>query len=59
MMLNNYSSINVTKLDVLDSFETIKVGMHYEIDGKRIEYMPSTIRELSKVRVKFIELPGW
>mgnify|MGYP003389769649 CR=1 FL=1 len=58
-MLNNYSSINVTKLDVLDTFKTIKVGMHYEIDGKKINYMPSTIKELSKVKVNMIELPGW
>jgi len=50
-MINNYTSINLTKLDVLDTFKTIKVGMHYEIDGKMIDYMPSTLKELGKVKV--------
>jgi len=48
-MINNYSSINITKLDVLDTFKTIKVGLHYEINGKKINYMPSTLKELAKV----------
>jgi len=33
-MLNDYTSINLTKLDVLSHLDTIKVGMHYEVDGK-------------------------
>jgi len=58
-MINNYTSLNITKLDVLDAFKTIKVGMHYEIDGKKIDYMPSTLKELGKVKVHTEELPGW
>lgn len=33
-MLNNYSSMNLTKLDVLDHLKEIKLGVRYEIDGK-------------------------
>lgn len=48
-MLNNFSSFNLTKLDVLDSFEEVKIGVRYTIDGKEIDYMPSTVHEYSQV----------
>jgi adenylosuccinate synthase len=58
-MLNDYTSINLTKLDVLSHLDTIKVGMHYEVDGERINGMPDNLDELSKVEVHYEELPGW
>ena len=39
----------LTKLDVMDTFEKIKICVAYELDGKRIDYMPSTISELERV----------
>jgi len=33
LMINDYTSINITKLDILDELETIKVGVGYELDG--------------------------
>lgn len=59
--LNNYRSINITKLDVLSDLDTIKIGVAYELDGKRLEAaaMPSLLHQLSRVQVVYEELPGW
>jgi len=58
-MINGYSSINLTKLDVLSELDEIKIGTHYKIDGKIIDFIPSTLEELSKVQVEYISLKGW
>jgi adenylosuccinate synthase len=44
-MLNDFDSYNLTKLDVLDNFEEIQIGVSYKINGQKIDYMPSTIEE--------------
>jgi adenylosuccinate synthase len=46
-MLNNFSSLNITKLDVLDHLDEIKIGVKYKLNGEEIKYMPSTIEEFS------------
>jgi len=63
-LLNGYSnngSINITKLDVLDELDEVKIGTHYKIDGQVLGYgqMPSTIEDLEKVEVVYETLPGW
>ena len=40
-MINNYTSMNITKLDVLDKLPEIKIGVKYKLNGKEIDYMPS------------------
>jgi adenylosuccinate synthase len=49
----------LTKLDVLDGFETIKIGVAYELDGKRISHFPANIREVARCKPVYEELPGW
>jgi len=44
------------KLDVLDGFDTIKVCVAYEVDGKRIDYVPYDLEEDTPVYETF---PGW
>jgi len=58
-MINGYSSLNITKLDVLSKLDEIKIGVDYTINGKKIDYIPSTLEELSKVKVDYLTLPGW
>jgi adenylosuccinate synthase len=56
-MLNSVSSIVLTKLDVLDSFQKIKVCVGYEIDGKSCDFMPSiTNQEIVPI---YEEMDGW
>lgn len=57
--VNGYDSINITKLDVLDELETIKVGVAYTYKGNPISQYPSTLDYLSKIEVKYEVLPGW
>jgi len=60
-MLNNYTSINITKLDVLSELAELKIGVSYSIDGKELPkgMMPSTLTDLGKVTVNYESMPGW
>ncbi|KAM3824998.1 adenylosuccinate synthetase isozyme 2-like isoform 1-T1 [Vipera latastei] len=57
--INGFSALAVTKLDILDDFEEIKVGVEYHLDGEQIPYFPANQELLNKVTVKYKELPGW
>ena len=58
--LNSLSEIALTKLDVLDAFETVKVCVAYEgPDGERYENMPYHQSLLHHVKPVYEELPGW
>jgi adenylosuccinate synthase len=47
------------KLDVLDSFETLKICTAYECDGVRYENMPASSRVLENCTPVYEEMPGW
>ncbi len=49
----------MTKLDVLDEFETIKICVAYELDGKRIEHVPADVEMLQRCKPLYEEWPGW
>jgi adenylosuccinate synthase len=58
--LNGFSSINLTKLDVLSGIDTLKVATHYELDGKKLEgSMPGCVEDLARCKTVYAELPGW
>jgi adenylosuccinate synthase len=57
--VNGLSHLAVTKLDVLDTFAEIPVGVAYELDGGRCEELPSTVDLLERVRPVYEVLPGW
>ena len=49
----------LTKLDVMDVFPKIKICVAYELDGKTIDYMPSSAAELARVKPIYEEMDGW
>lgn len=49
----------LTKLDVMDVFEKIRICTAYELDGKVIDYMPSSVDELARVKPVYEEMDGW
>ena len=49
----------LTKLDVLDGFERIKICVAYEVGGKRVEHFPANVREVSRCVPVYEEMPGW
>jgi len=57
--LNGFDSVALTKLDVLDALEEIKVCIGYEIDGKRIDTFPAVSYDLAKIKPIYETLEGW
>jgi adenylosuccinate synthase len=57
--LNSLTEVALTKLDVLDPLETVKVCVAYEVDGRRLPAFPDNQSVLHKVRPIYEELPGW
>ena len=58
-MINGVDSINLTKIDVLNDFSTIKICEQYEINGEKTSEFKSNIAELQAAEPKYQELPGW
>lgn len=56
---NGIDSMALTKLDILDELETIKICTSYLIDGKAIVGLPVTPEEWEKVVPQYESLPGW
>ena len=54
--LNGCDQLALMKLDVLDGFSKIKVCVAYELDGERIDYMPS---DMQNVKPIYEEIDGW
>ena len=58
--INGYTSINMTKLDVMSGLKEIEVATHYELNGKRLDgQMPATIEDLGKCKIITQKLQGW
>jgi adenylosuccinate synthase len=57
--LNSLTELAVTKLDVLDAFDTLKVCVAYEADGEKYMHPPYHQSVLHKVKPVYEELPGW
>lgn len=57
--VNSITGICITKLDVLDQMETIRIATGYELDGAQIDVPPGSTEALARCRPSFIELPGW
>lgn len=58
-LINGYTSLNITKLDVLDTFKEIPVGVSYSINGEKLDLFPEDLLTLSNVDVEYVTLPGW
>tara|TARA_B100001750_G_scaffold116976_1_gene92728 strand:- start:1121 stop:2386 length:1266 start_codon:yes stop_codon:yes gene_type:complete len=57
--LNGLTGIALTKLDILDNFEIIKVCTHYEYKGKKIHEMSNVLNNLEEVKPIYKEFKGW
>jgi adenylosuccinate synthase len=53
------SGIALTKLDVLDGFETLKICVGYELDGERLDHLPIAADQQARCTPIFEELEGW
>ena len=57
--LNGLDGVCITKLDVLDGFERIRVCTAYELDGRRLDRLPPTAVAQARVAPVYEDLPGW
>jgi adenylosuccinate synthase len=57
--LNSLTEIALTKLDVLDTFSTVRVCVGYELNGKEISGYPDDSQMLGQVVAKYVDIPGW
>lgn len=53
------NGIALTKLDVLDGLDEIKICVGYKLDGKEIDHLPSTALEQARVEPIYESMPGW
>ena len=59
IVLNGINSINLTKLDVLTGFKSIKIGTGYKLNGKEVSFIPASLEDFENVEVIYEDLPGW
>src|SRR5215471_15927194 len=57
--INGFTSVALTKLDVLDALDEIKVCVGYNLRGKKCESLPSVSQDLRRVEPIYETLPGW
>ncbi len=57
--LNGLTSVALTRLDVLEQFDRIKVCTAYDLNGERVTTLPSSLPRAIAVRPVYEELPGW
>ena len=57
--INGFDELVITKLDVLDEFETIQAAIGYEIDGRPVYGFPASASQLERCRPVWRSFPGW
>ena len=57
--ISGIDGIALTKLDVLDELEEIKMCIAYDLNGKKIDYLPAAVEDQIKVRPVYKTFPGW
>ena len=59
VMVNGIDAIALTKMDVLDTLDEIRVCVAYRIDGRERRELPATVEELARAEPVYRTLPGW
>ncbi len=57
--ISGIDGIALTKLDVLDTLDEIKMCVEYELDGKKISYLPAAVEDQIKIKPIYKTFPGW
>ncbi|MEM8570858.1 MAG: adenylosuccinate synthase [Pseudomonadota bacterium] len=53
------NGIALTKLDVLDGFEELKICTGYDLDGEQLDHLPTAAEQQARVRPIYETMPGW
>ncbi len=57
--INSVTGICITKLDVMDGMETVKICIGYEFDGQQVDTPPVGADHFERCRPIYMEMPGW
>lgn len=57
--VNGLRQLVLTKLDVLSGLDTVRIAVGYEIDGKRVDTFPASLRDLARAVPVYEDHPGW
>jgi adenylosuccinate synthase len=57
--VSGITGIALTKIDVLDGLDTVRICTGYEIDGRRFDYLPPHAADQARVQPLYEEMPGW
>jgi adenylosuccinate synthase len=57
--VSGVTGIALTKLDVLDGFETVQICTGYTLDGRTLDYLPAHAADQARVEPVFEEIEGW
>ncbi len=57
--VSGVTGIALTKLDVLDGFETVRICTGYMLDGEKLDYLPAHSADQARVEPIFEEIEGW
>ena len=57
--ISGINGIALTKLDVLDNLEEVKICIAYDLDGKKIDYLPAAVDDQLKVKPVYRTFKGW
>ena len=57
--ISGIDGIALTKLDVLDELDEIKMCVQYDLDGKKIDYLPAAVEDQLKIKPIYKTFPGW
>ncbi len=58
-MLNGTGALALTKLDVLDTLDEVRICVAYRIDGEERRELPATVAELARTEPVYESFPGW
>ncbi len=57
--ISGIDGIALTKLDVLDELDEIKICIQYDLDGEKIDYLPAAVEDQLKIKPIYKTFPGW
>ena len=57
--VSGINGLSLNLLDIFSGFDTIKIATAYELDGQKIDYYPSSLKELDRCQPVYEELPAW
>ena len=57
--ISGIDGIALTKLDVLDDLDEIKMCVEYDLDGKKMDYLPAAVEDQLKIKPIYRKFPGW